>query len=287
MAAGTGGRDYGVAAVALAGLLGGAAFLPGAAFRADEVILTLLLLAIAVPIAIAVHKRSLGPRARLALGVLIPVLLALLAWDVSFQALPSHQDFYLGPANDIRHGRYMLVDDYSQYGVGVIYFLAAIMAPLPFGYGTLVLAVGALTAVLFAAVYVVLRVATRSLAFAALGTFIALIASSIATIGRSTEYPSTGFLRFGIPWLLVAALVVAYRRDRPAPAPLLLAYALVGVACVWSFETAFYTVATFVVTVVAAAWTGPDGTRVRTAAAHLGAGAAAVVLAIAGLVRRR
>ena len=42
----------------------------------------------------------------------------------------------------------MLVDDYSQYGVGVIYFLAAILAPLPFGYGTFVLALGVLTAVM-------------------------------------------------------------------------------------------------------------------------------------------
>ena len=39
------------------------------------------------------------------------------------QSLRNHQDFYLGPVNEIRHGRYMLVDDYSQYGVGVIYFL--------------------------------------------------------------------------------------------------------------------------------------------------------------------
>ena len=67
----------------------------------------------------------------------MPVLLALLAWDVSFQILTSHQDFYLGPANDLRHGRYMLVDNYSQYGVGVFYFLEAILAPLPFGFGRL------------------------------------------------------------------------------------------------------------------------------------------------------
>ena len=92
------------------------------------------------------------------------------------------------------------------------------------------------------------------------------MSSTIATIGRSTQYPSTGFLRFGIPWLLVCALVVAYRRDRPARAPLLAAYALVGVAAVWSFETAFYTGATFAVTVVVVAWTRPDGQRVRCAA---------------------
>ncbi len=279
-----GARTLATAAVAAAGVLGIAAFLPPAARGADVVILALLLLAVAVPVGAAVRGRSLDPRLRLALGVLIPLVLALLAWDVSFQPLTSHQDFYLGPANDIRHGRYMLVDDYSQYGVAVIYFLAALLAPLPFGYGTLVLVVGLLTSLLFAAVYVVLRVATRSLAFAALGTFVALMASTIATIGRSTQYPSTGFLRFGIPWLLVCALVVAHRGERPARTPTLVAYALVGVAAIWSFETAFYTGATFAVTVVAAAWTLPAGQRLRCAATHLGLGAAAAVVAIAGLV---
>jgi hypothetical protein len=279
-----GARTLAAAAVAAAALLGLAAFLPSSSYAPDVIVRALLLLALAVPIGFALSRRSLDPRARLALGLLIPLLLALLAWDVSFQPLTSHQDFYLGPANDIRHGRYMLVDDYSQYGVAVIYFLAAILAPLPFGYGTFVLAVGVLTALLFVAVYVVLRVATGSLAFAALGTFAALMASSIATVGRSTQYPSTGFLRFGVPWLLATALVVAHRRDRPARTPLLVAYALVGVASVWSFETAFYTGATFVATVVAAAWTRPEGTRLRAGVAHLAAGAAAAIIAIAGLV---
>ena len=130
--------------------------------------------------------------------------------------LTSHQDFYLGPANDIRHGRYMLVDDYSQYGVAVIYFLAALLAPLPFGYGTFVLVLGhPELASCSSTVYVVLRVATRSLALAALGTFAALMSSSIATLGRSAQYPSTGFLRFGIPW---SARVRARRRLPPRPA---------------------------------------------------------------------
>ena len=43
----------------------------------------------------------------------------------------------------------MLVDDYSQYGVAVIYFLAALLAPLPFGYGTFVLVLGLLSSLLF------------------------------------------------------------------------------------------------------------------------------------------
>ena len=173
----------------------------------------------------------------------------------------SHQDFYLGPANDIRHGRYMLVDDYSQYGVAVIYFLAALLAPLPFGYGTLrARRSGILTALLFAAVYVVLRVATRSLAFAGLGTFVALHGEH-----DRDDRPLDAVPEHGIPALRhpLAARVRARRRlpraSGPHAAPLLVAYALVGVAAVWSFETAFYTGATFVVTVVAAAWTRPAG----------------------------
>jgi hypothetical protein len=279
-----GARTLTAIAVAGAGVLGLAAFLPPAARGADVVILALLLLLAALPVAALLRGRALDPRLRIVLGVLIPLALALLAWDVSFQPLTSHQDFYLGPANDIRHGRYMLVDDYSQYGVGVIYFLAALLAPLPFGYGALVLVVGLLTSLLFGAVYAVLRVATRSLAFAALGTFVALMASTIATIGRSTQYPSTGFLRFGIPWLLVCALVVAHRGERPGRAPTLVAYALVGVAAIWSFETAFYTGATFAVTVVAVAWTLPRGARLRAAATSLGAGAGAALVAVAALV---
>ena len=71
-----------------------------------------------------------------------------------------------------------------------------------------------------------------------------MLASTIATVGRTTQYPSTGFLRFGVPWLLGA------RSSSPTaasagPRPLLAAYALVGVPAVWSLETAFYTVVTF------------------------------------------
>ncbi len=274
----------GAGAVLAACLVAVGVCLPAASH--DPVILAgvALLLVIARIVAAPLRRGVPGPRTRIALAVLVPLVLALLAWDVSFQALRNHQDFFLGPVNDIRHGRYMLVDDYSQYGVGVIYFLAAALAPLPFGYGSFVLVLGVLSAVMFLTIFAVLRIATRSLAFAAAGTFAAMLASTIATVGRTTQYPSTGFLRFGVPWLLVCALVIAYRRERPARGPLLAAYALVGVSAVWSLETAFYTVATFAVTVFAVAWTGPPGWRLRSALAQLGAAAAAVLVAVAALV---
>ena len=280
------GRARVLAAVALAsaGSLGVAAFLPNATRDPAVIARAAALLIAAAAVAAALRRHAPGSRLRMALGILIPLALALLAWDVSFQALTNHQDFYLGPANDIRHGRYMLVDDYSQYGVAVIYFLAGVMAPLPFGFGTFVLILGILTAVTIVSVYTVLRVATRSLVFASVGTFAALMASSIATVARITQYPSAGFLRFGVPWLLVCALTLAYRGDRPARGPLLAAYAIVGLATVWSFETAFYTIATFVVCVIFAAATQAEPRRARAALRHLAAGLAAALIAIVVLV---
>jgi hypothetical protein len=275
-----------IAAVAVgsAGLLGVAVFLPRSSHELSVLVSTALLLVWMGAVGVPLSRFTPGRRLQIALAVAIPLALALFAWDVSFQTLPGHQNFYLGPVNDIDHGRYMLVDDYSQYGVGVIYFLAAVLAPLPLGYGSFVLVLGLLTVVMFSAVYAVLRIATRSATFAALGTFAALTASVIATLGESTQVPSTGFLRFGLPWLVVCALVVAYRRDRPSRLPLLIAYALVGIACIWSFEAAFYSVITFAATVIAVAWTGPAGTRLRCACVHLGAGAVSALIAVTAFV---
>ena len=86
-------------------------------------------------------------------------------------------NFFLGPANDVRHGRYVLVDTYSQYGVTIIYFIAAALKLLPFGYGSLVLVIGVLTAVGAVVIFAVLYVATRSIVLAALATFVASIAA--------------------------------------------------------------------------------------------------------------
>jgi hypothetical protein len=47
-----------------------------------------------------------------------------------------HQNFLLGPANEVIHGRAMLVDTSSQYGVGSIYLLAGWFKLAPIGYGT-------------------------------------------------------------------------------------------------------------------------------------------------------
>ena len=74
----------------------------------------------------------------------------------------THQNFYLGPTNELLHGRTMLVDMFSQYGVGVMYFLAGIFSVVPIGYGTFSIVNSALFALEIVALYAVVRLATRS-----------------------------------------------------------------------------------------------------------------------------
>ena len=122
----------------------------------------------------------------------------------------------------------------------IIYFVAAALQLLSFGYGSFALLIVILTAVGAVVIFAVLYVAVRSIALAGLATFVALVAGPMAGSYRNTHYPSVGFLRFGITWLLVLALVMAYRNERVARRPLIVAYVLLGLASTWSFEAAFY-----------------------------------------------
>lgn len=164
----------------------------------------------------------------------------LLAW-----AHRHHEDFWLGPLNDMLHGRPLLVDTFSQYGVGVFYFLAALFQIAPLGYGTLGLVAGFLTALQYAVAYGVLRLAgcARTLALLAVGA--AVIGLLLGGFGSPADFPATGGLRFGLPWLVVALAVASARW--PAHRGLLRAAAigLVAVTSVWSAETFVYSSAAF------------------------------------------
>lgn len=156
-----------------------------------------------------------------------------------------HQGFWLGPLNDVLHGRALLVDTSSQYGVGDFYFLAAFFQIAPLGYGTLGLVAGFLTALQYAVGYGVMRLAgcARRLAFPAIAAAIAGLV--MGALGSPDDFPSTGALRFGLPWLVVT-LAVAWARWPSGRGPLRgAALALVGIASVWSVETFVYTGATF------------------------------------------
>lgn len=154
------------------------------------------------------------------------------------------QDFYLGPVNAILHGHTMLVNTFAQYGVGVMYFLAAVFKIIPIGYGGLQVVNDVLRYVEFALIYVVLRIGCRRQAYAVVGLLVCLAANILSGIGPTIEYASVGPLRFGLPWLLVLLAILRARlpaRRRLLGVPML---GVVAVSAVWSFETFVYTIGT-------------------------------------------
>jgi len=199
----------------------------------------------------------------IALDVLVALfLIPLLTSDFNQYngGLRGDQDYYVGPANAILHGSPMLVDTFAQYGVGVMYFLAGIFEVIPIGYGSFQFVTGALLGFEFVLIYFVLRIGCRSQLYALIGTGACLIASVFTGIGPHIQFASTGFLRFGPPWVLIALAVLAARnpgRRRMLDAAMLI---LVGVSAIWSFETFMYTAGTYVA-VVALELVLPNGSR--------------------------
>jgi hypothetical protein len=145
------------------------------------------------------------------------------------------------------HGHPLLIDTFSQYGVGLFYALAGAFLLVPVTYGGLqaILSVGYVLE--FAAVYGVLRASCRSQTVAVTGLALALVANlAFPSPLPYIAYPSIGPLRFGLPWLVVLAGVVCTRSPHRDALLRALMLATVAVAAVWSFETFVFCASAYV-----------------------------------------
>ena len=207
------------------------------------------------------------------------------------EASELHHNFYLGPVNDVLHGRPMLVETFSQYGVGIFYLLAGWFKLAPLGHGALALLSTLLTALAVAGAYAIFRMARMARPLAAVAVVPVLIGAFFAP---PASYPSMGALRFGLPYLLIAAMLLGERSlersPRPSWALRAAPLAVLGVASVWSMETFAYCLAAFagmtiLHAVASAESTAEAGGRRAVAGAlvrALGMGAAACVAAHGG-----
>ena len=191
-----------------------------------------------------------------------------------------HQNFILGPANEVVHGGAVLVDTASQYGVGPVYLLAGWFQLAPEGYGTFGMLDGILTALFFGAAYGVLRLAgaPRLLAAAAMGVaVVALVLNLAYPVGA---LPQQGPLRFGLPMALIVARFARARWPRRASAAGIACWTIVGLSSVWALEGFAYTVATFLGLLAFEAWEStPGGRAPRLAREAIGAAVACVCAA--------
>lgn len=200
------------------------------------------------------------------------------------------QDWILAPANQLlRGGGALLVNvPSSQYGVGLVYFLAAWFHIAPIGYGTFGLLDGILTGLVYIGGYVTLRIAGvgRLLAAAALALGVtAFIYHLQYPVG---SLPEEGPLRFGLPIIVIVALVGAGAWPRGRRAARIVALVAVGIGAVWAVEAFAYTTFTYLAMVSLEGCLRPAGRRLRWALTQVGLAVAAclaahIVLALATL----
>jgi len=292
--------------VAIAGLagVGSLAFFPANFFHAGELAVSLVLAA--ALLLLHLRRRPAAPRrAGLLLDAAVAVLVIMVVTDVSGYLeylrpdartfvlgdgrplAPSdlaafhriHEGFFLAPLNDMLHGRPLLVDTTSQYGVGVFYFLAGFFQIAPLGYGALGLLSSFVTGLQFALAYAVLRLAGVARTLAIPVAAAALLGLVMGSLGSYNDYPSTGGLRFGIPWLIVVVATLAARRPQRPWAMWAAAIVLVACASVWSFETFAYAGATYAAAVAFEAGARQRGRRLRMFATAIATALGACVVA--------
>ncbi len=204
-------------------------------------------------------------------GVVVVCILAVVYLGAPNFALATNHNYFLGPAIDVLHGHPMLISTFSQYGVGLMDVLAAIFLVVPIGYGTFTLLLSVGTALLFVVVYVVLRWSTESLLIAAAGVALAVVLGTFGTLGYYAWAPSTGVLRFGLPWLVILFSLASARTATHKRLFDALVFAIVAVAAIWSGEAGVYCLGTAVaLACLDAAVADADGrARVRTAARRI------------------
>src|SRR5581483_7547429 len=135
------------------------------------------------------------------------------------------------------------------------------------------LLIAILTALLFVAIYAIVRLSTRSQLVAVLAVAFGGTLYAYGQPDFYTAFPSTGVLRFGPPWLIVLLAVWAAHtasdtvRRRLEVATLV----LVGIASVWSGESGVYCLGTAAVIALLDAFVADAGfaARVRDALRRL------------------
>lgn len=257
---------------------------------------------VVVTVTVALYRRvrlpSLTGRPVFALEVVIAVLLVLAIPDLNIfkpaastalthfndVVIEGQENFLLGPTNQLLAGGTMLVNTFSQYGVGSIYLLAGWFHLAPIGYGTLGFLDGVLTALLYLGGYLVLRQAGVSRLLAGLALALAVIAllyNLTYPVGALAEH---GPFRFGLPMVALLAVSTGLRFGRWARPARWTALAALGIASLWSIEAFAYTA--FTLSAMAAVHPlrldgGSRGRWLRVQAFRAAASVAAVQVAFA------
>jgi len=196
------------------------------------------------------HQYLIRPSAKkvlIALDVLAILLIIGACFDPYFTINTVHENFFIGPINALLHGKTMLVDVYSQYGVFVHEFLALFfkLKLLPLNYQGLALLVALFSMAQYVLVYFLARTLIKSAKFSLVILCVVLLMNLFATVGNFQSFPSIGPVRFGLCYILITLIALRLKYPARKSIFLWLEYGILGIASIWSFETFIYTATIF------------------------------------------
>jgi hypothetical protein len=189
------------------------------------------------------RNRCKSPLIIYGIDTLIIVLIILACLDASFSIHLHQQGFYMGPVNRVMNGGLLLVDTFCQYGVAVIYFLAFLFKGgwAPFSYQGFSFIISIISILHFCCVYLLLIKLIKNRLYALLMMIVALLLGVYGTMGVMQAAPSTGPLRFGLPYMVLVLILIRRGFQKPHRLTMIWEYFIVGIASLWSFETFIYT----------------------------------------------
>jgi hypothetical protein len=188
-------------------------------------------------------------------------------------------DYLLGPVNQLLGGGALLVNvPVSQYGVGVLYFIAGWFHLAPIGYGTFSALDSLLTAFFYVAAYAVLRVAGVNRLLACSTLLVALLAFIYNLYFAVGQLPEQGPLRFGLPMVVLLAAVVAERWPARRRATDFVGLLALGISSLWALEAFVYTTLVWVAMAAVNTCLAQDERRARRFFTRVAVGLGACVV---------
>jgi hypothetical protein len=190
------------------------------------------------------------------------VTLALLLFSFNLVESTFHQNIYLGPVNAVLHGKTVLVDENCLYGPGPVYLLALIFKTgwISLYYKQLCFVQMLLWMLQYLGIYWILRKVYASQWLAILAVAFGIVVERYGYyVYGNLAFCSVGPLRFGLPFLVLGSAYLRKAGAKGIFSTRFLELGLMGLACLYSFETFIYCAGGYGAFLAAESWADSQG----------------------------
>lgn len=155
----------------------------------------------------AVHKQL--STSMIFFGIDILVIIAIIVLVSQIHDIPFNDyHYFLGPVNDVLHGKTLLINSPSQYGFLLIYFLAFVYKYIPLTYTSFFWVNFAVIIAGYFILYWIIKTWTKSRLIGILSTIVIIDQHYFHQIGNILFLPQVGFMRFG--WWIILLFFLLY-----------------------------------------------------------------------------